>query len=119
MNDRTLRGFIIMMTHYQCGRCTNCCNWPGEVIVSDIETTAMAKELGLSANEFTEKYTKLREQRRGLTLKNNQNVSRVLLKDRSCLVHSTKPKQCKDFPNNWRFKGWRQICDATPKKIIN
>ena len=108
-----------MMTHYQCGRCTNCCNWPGEVIVSDIETTAMAKELGLSANEFTEKYTKLREQRNGLTLKNNQNGSRVLLKDRSCLVHSTKPKQCKDFPNNWRFKGWRQICDATPKKIIN
>ena len=108
-----------MMTHYQCGRCTNCCNWPGEVIVSDIETTAMAKELGLSANEFTEKYTKLWEQRNGLTLKNNQNGSRVLLKDRSCLVHSTKPKQCKDFPNNWRFKGWRQICDATPKKIIN
>ena len=108
-----------MMIHYQCGVYTNCCNWPGEVIVSDIETTAMAKELGLSANEFTEKYTKLREQRRGLTLKNNQNGSRVLLKDRSCLVHSTKPKQCEDFPNNWRFKGWRQICEATPKKIIN
>ena len=93
--------------------------WPVEVIVSVIEITAMAKELGLSANEFTEKYTKLWEQRNGLTLKNNQNGSRVLLKDRSCLVHSTKPKQCKDFPNNWRFKGWRQICDATPKKIIN
>ena len=79
----------------------------------------MAKELDLSSNEFTEKYTKLREQRNGLTLKNNKNGSCVLLKDRSCLVHSTKPKQCKDFPNNWRFKGWRQICDATPKKIIN
>ena len=46
------------MIHYQCDRCTNCCNWPGEVIVSDIEITAMAKELGLSSNEFTEKYTK-------------------------------------------------------------
>ena len=79
----------------------------------------MAKELDLSSNEFTEKYTKLREQRNGLTLKNNKNGSCVLLKDKSCLVHSTKPKQCKDFPNNWRFKGWRQICDATPKKIIN
>ena len=79
----------------------------------------MSKELDLSSNEFTEKYTKLREQRNGLTLKNNENGSCALLKDRSCLVHSTKPKQCKDFPNNWRFKGWRQICDATPKKIIN
>ena len=110
---------MIIMIHYQCDRCTNCCNWPGEVIVSDIEITAMAKELDLSSNEFTEKYTKLREQRNGLTLKNKENGSCVLLKDRSCLVHSTKPKQCKDFPNNWRFKGWRQICDATPKKINN
>ena len=105
------------MIHFKCDRCTNCCNWPGEVVVTDVEIDLMAKQLDISPQIFIEKYTDLRENRNGLTLKNNENGSCVLLKNRNCSVHSIKPKQCRDFPNNWRFKGWRQICEALPSKI--
>ncbi|MGB1761219.1 MAG: YkgJ family cysteine cluster protein [Verrucomicrobiales bacterium] len=105
------------MIHFKCDRCTNCCNWPGEVVVTDVEIDLMAKQLDISPQIFIEKYTDLRENRNGLTLKNNENGSCVLLKNRNCSVHSKKPNQCRDFPNNWRFKGWRQICEALPSKI--
>ena len=105
------------MIHFKCDRCTNCCNWPGEVVVTDVEINLMAKHLDISPQIFIEKYTDLRENRNGLTLKNNENGSCVLLKNRNCSVHSNKPNQCRDFPNNWRFKGWRQICEALPSKI--
>ena len=70
------------MIHFKCDRCTNCCNWPGEVVVTDVEIDLMAKQLDISPQIFIEKYTDLRENRNGLTLKNNENGSCVLLKNR-------------------------------------
>ena len=81
------------------------------------EIRAMAEDLDISPYDFTQKHTQIRASRNGLTLKQDEKGSCVLLENNSCSVHSSKPQQCKDFPNKWRFKGWRQICEATPKEI--
>ena len=105
------------MINYECERCGKCCQWPGEVVISEKEIRAMAEDLDITPFDFTQKHTQIRASRNGLTLKQDEKGSCVLLKNNSCSVHSSKPQQCKDFPNKWRFKGWRQICEATPKEI--
>ena len=42
--------------HYQCQRCTKCCQWPGEVVLSDRDIDRIAGFLGVSAYEFVAKY---------------------------------------------------------------
>ena len=29
---------------------------------------------------------------------------------RYCQIQSVKPKQCRDFPFHWKFKGWEKLC---------
>ncbi|HIG82638.1 MAG TPA: YkgJ family cysteine cluster protein [Porticoccaceae bacterium] len=101
---------------YKCDRCGNCCQWPGEVPLSQSEISKMSKNLGCSENEFIQNFTKLRQSRSGLTLSEKSDGSCIFLEGNSCKVHRSKPKQCRDFPNKWRFPGWRQICEATPQR---
>jgi len=56
---RTMPNFL------RCQRCTACCRWPGQVRLTDAEIDAMAGYLGLAVHEFTEQFTRLREDRRG------------------------------------------------------
>ena len=76
----------------------------------------MSKNLGCSENEFIQNFTKLRQSRSGLTLSEKSDGSCIFLEGNSCKVHQSKPKQWRDFPNKWRFPGWRQICEATPQR---
>jgi len=100
---------------YHCQRCGNCCRWPGEVVISDAEISAIALHLGLPEQGFIATYTALRKSRMGLTLKQKADGACILLEADACSVHAVKPAQCRAFPNNWRFPGWRQICEATPE----
>lgn len=100
------------MPYYQCQRCTACCRWPGQVRLTDPEITAMAALLGLTDHDFIQRYTRLRHDRKALALQEKQNGECVFLQDGGCLVQNAKPQQCKDFPNNWNFPGWRDICLA-------
>jgi Fe-S-cluster containining protein len=36
------------------------------------------------------------------------------LEGRDCRLQSVKPAQCRAFPNDWNFPGWRQVCEAVP-----
>jgi hypothetical protein len=29
-----------------------------------------------------------------------------------CRIQPVKPVQCRGFPNEWRFPGWREMCEA-------
>ncbi len=106
-----------MPVFYECQRCTACCRWPGEVRVNDQEITRMAKHLGLDENVFIRRYTRLRADRRGLTLSERPNSDCVLLAGDDCLVQPVKPQQCLDFPNLWRFAGCEKECRATPREV--
>jgi Fe-S-cluster containining protein len=97
---------------YQCRRCTNCCRWPGDVRVSEVEVDAIAAFLSMESAAFIEQYTRLRADRRGLSLIDRPDHSCIFLEGRDCVINEVKPQQCRDFPNKWRFPGWRQVCEA-------
>jgi Fe-S-cluster containining protein len=103
-----------MPVRYECQRCTNCCRWPGFVRVEAADITALAGATGLSEHEFIQRYTRLRPQRDGLALVDKPNGECVFLDGRDCAVQSSKPSQCRGFPNTWNFPGWREVCEAVP-----
>ena len=101
--------------YYQCQRCTNCCHWPGEVVLGDEEIQRIAAFLELSVYDFVARYTELRANRTGLTLGEKEgNSTCVFLEGRDCRINPVKPNQCAGFPNQWNFKGWREKCEAIP-----
>lgn len=98
---------------YLCQRCGNCCRWPGFVSVDQNEITAIADHLGMSADAFIARHTELRPSRSGLMLASNPDGSCIFLEGvNTCTIQSVKPQQCRDFPNKWRFEGWREKCEA-------
>ena len=98
---------------YLCERCTNCCRWPGDVKVSDKEITAIASFLEMPENEFIQQYTRLRANRRSLSLIDQSDGACIFLDGQDCKIQPVKPQQCREFPNAWNFPGWRDICMAT------
>ncbi len=104
-------------TWYQCQRCTNCCRWPGDVRLAEGETERIAGFLGMSEEAFIERYTRLRSDRKGLSLVERKDHSCIMLKDGGCRIHEVKPVQCAGFPNLWNFPGWQDECEAVPVPI--
>jgi Fe-S-cluster containining protein len=98
---------------YLCERCTNFCRWPGDVKVSDSEISAIASFLKMKQDLFIEKYTRLRSDRRGLSLIDQPDGACIFLDGQDCQIQPVKPDQCRGFPNAWNFPGWRDICQAT------
>jgi Fe-S-cluster containining protein len=107
--------------HYQCQRCTHCCRWPGFVKIDADETAPIAAHLGLSEDDFIQRFTQLRPQRDGLALvarppavDGNPDHACIFLEGRDCVIQPVKPRQCAGFPNTWNFPGWREVCEAVP-----
>ena len=99
---------------YLCQRCGNCCRWPGDVIVTDTEVDAIAGHLGLEVPDFIQRYTRVSANRKHLSLIDKEDGSCFFLEGKnSCRIQPVKPTQCKGFPNQWRFDGWREVCEAT------
>ena len=98
---------------YLCQRCGNCCRWPGFVHLDDNEINAIAAFLQLTPAEFIAQHTELRPSRSGLMLKSKPDGSCIFLQGvNTCTIQPVKPQQCRDFPNKWRFDGWREKCEA-------
>lgn len=104
-------------TFYVCQRCTACCRWPGDVRLEEEEIPRIAGFLGLDEEEFIGRYTRLRSNRRGLSLVERENHECIMLEDGGCRIHEVKPSQCAGFPNRWNFPGWRDSCEAVPIPI--
>ena len=97
---------------YLCERCTNCCRWPGDVKVSEKEITAIASFLKIEEAEFIGTHTRLRSDRRGLSLIDQPDGACIFLEGQDCKIQPVKPQQCRGFPNAWNFPGWREVCEA-------
>src|SRR5690606_25056334 len=102
---------------YVCQRCTACCKWPGDVRLEDEEIAPIAAFLGLSEDEFIARHTRLRTNRRGLSLIEKDNHECGMLDGNACRINLVKPAQCAGFPNKWNFPGWRQVCEAIPVPV--
>ena len=108
-----------MPVFLECQRCTACCRWPGQVLLSEAEITRIAAFKGLSEHDFIQKFAKLRPDRRGLALKENPDGSCIFLEGENCAVQPVKPRKCKEFPNLWDFPGFEKICHAIPREVSN
>jgi len=106
-----------MPIFYECQRCTACCRWPGQVVLTDAEITKLAAFKNLSEFDFIQQFTRLTENRRGLALKDKPNGECIFLEGNDCAVQSVKPQQCRDFPNLWNFPGFEKVCKALPKIV--
>jgi Fe-S-cluster containining protein len=102
---------------YECQRCTACCRWPGQVRVTDAEIARLAAFKGLSEHDFIQEFTRLRADRRGLSLAEKPNGECIFLEGNDCSVQPVKPGQCSDFPNLWNFPGFEKICHALPRRL--
>lgn len=101
-------------TYYVCQRCTACCRWPGDVRLEEDEIPRIAAYLDLTEDDFIERYTRLRTNRRGLSLIEKPNHECIMLRKGACRIHEVKPRQCAGFPNRWNFPGWEKECEAKP-----
>lgn len=101
-----------MPTFYECQRCTACCRWPGQVKLSQVEITRISAHLDLEENEFIDRFTRLRDDRNGLALKDKGNGECIFLEGKLCSIQPVKPQQCRDFPNLWNFPGFQKECKA-------
>lgn len=97
---------------YACQRCTNCCRWPGFVKLTDSDISAISHFLEMSQVDFIQQYTRLRPRRDGLALTDQPDGACIFLEGRDCRIQSVKPLQCRGFPNEWNFPGWREVCEA-------
>lgn len=105
-------------SYFACQRCGNCCRWPGDVRVSDDEIEVMAAFLNLPVEEFTARYTRLNANRTGLSIIEKANGECSFLQGiNTCQIQPVKPHQCKGFPNDWQFPGWREQCEAIEMKL--
>lgn len=98
----------------ECQRCAACCRWPGDVRVDDAEIARIAAFLGVAEAVFIERFTRLRRDRRGLSLVEKPNGECHFLEGDQCAIQSVKPQQCRDFPNLWNFPGFEKTCRSKP-----
>jgi Fe-S-cluster containining protein len=101
----------------ECQRCTACCRWPGQVRLNDAEITRLAAFKVMPERDFIELYTRLRPDRRGLSLLEKPNGECIFLEGENCAVQPVKPQQCREFPNLWNFPGFEKICHAIPREV--
>ncbi|MCE9613306.1 MAG: YkgJ family cysteine cluster protein [Lentisphaerae bacterium] len=102
------------MKTFTCWQCGHCCRVPGYVHVTDADLEALARHRACSVAEFTERYTALTRDRRGLTLREETDGACVFLNaDGGCAVYEARPQQCRDFPYTWNYPGWEQQCENT------
>lgn len=101
----------VTLLSFHCTQCGNCCRVPGYVYLREGETEAIAGHLGLDLRVFTDQFTRLTDDRSGLSLVEAGDGACVFLgEDNRCRIQSVKPHQCREFPERWRFDGFEKIC---------
>jgi len=86
-------------------------------VLTEGDTVRIAAHLNLSTYDFVARHTALRRNRQGLTLLAREDGSCEFLEGIDCRIQSVKPEQCRGFPNDWQFPGWRELCEAVEVRL--
>jgi len=99
-----------------CTQCGDCCTGaPGYVWVNKDEVEALAKQVGISVDEFGRRYLRKVGRRYSLTERPNGDC---IFFESGCTVYPARPTQCRTFPfwpENLKRRGdWEEIGDECP-----
>ena len=98
---------------FECRRCGNCCRHPGYVRLGSDEVSRIAELLGMDIYAFTSAYTRLTRERGELSLNESEDGSCVFLSvDNQCAIQDAKPRQCRAFPQHWRYGNMECTCEG-------
>jgi Fe-S-cluster containining protein len=124
--DQPRRGEKAPGLRFACTMCGNCCTGPeGYVLVSDAEAEALARRLGISVDEFLDRYTRPSAAGRSLTERQTEHGLDCVFLDRQtilgkavCGVYEDRPAQCRTWPF-WRSNlasehAWRRATRVCP-----
>ena len=104
---------------FECARCGHCCEWEGDVRVTEAECERIAASLGISFRDFMNKYTRLAHDRKSLSLTEQEPSKHCVFytpNPPTCLIQPVKPLHCARFPYEWRFPGWEKRCRGATAK---
>ncbi|MEM9083706.1 MAG: YkgJ family cysteine cluster protein [Planctomycetota bacterium] len=91
---------------FECTQCGACCTGPtGFVRYSDSEAEGMAKRLGITVSEFSDRYTMMTPAGRSLAEVRTEHGFDCIFLDREthpgkavCSLYEDRPTQCRTFP---------------------
>lgn len=84
---------------FECTRCGNCCGGgPGLVKVTDAEILRLAQRLGVTQDEFRERFTRLF--RKDIVILTEKENYECVFYDQAvgCTVYEDRPTQCRTWP---------------------
>ncbi|HTQ39550.1 MAG TPA: YkgJ family cysteine cluster protein [Pirellulales bacterium] len=104
---------------FQCTQCGDCCTGaPGYVWVTEDEIAALAKLLGLAADDFEARYVRCIGTRKSLIEFDNGDCVFFDNQSRKCKVYEARPRQCRTWPfwdSNIRSpQAWQKTCEVCP-----
>ena len=103
---------------FTCTQCGECCRGdPGYVWVTVKDVALMAKEFGMSPEEFFQRH--VRQVEGGYSLKELPNGDCVMYEEGTdCLVYRARPVQCRTFPFWPEYlaspKAWKRAAQRCP-----
>jgi len=105
------------LSAFACHQCGICCRWPGSVLLTKADITAISATLQLAEDDFIQRHTILSPNRRQLSLKEAPDGSCEFLgADNRCRIYDARPKQCRDFPYRWRADGCPALEEVNMRK---
>lgn len=94
-----------VLLDFNCKGCGLCCREEGFVFFSLEDISRASRLLSLTAIAFIQKYLKYSEELLYYVEVTDRNPCIFLDKNNKCLIHQSKPKQCKTFPY------WKEYTD--------
>ena len=95
-SDFLMKKFIKNGLRFECQRCGCCCRGkPGTVWINKKEIKDTSTSMGISPNQFAEKYLRIINGRISLLEYDNGDC---IMYDNGCRIYETRPLQCKTFP---------------------
>jgi uncharacterized protein len=104
---------------FTCSQCGDCCTGaPGHVWVNAEEIEALALTVGLSADDFEDKYVRRVGMRKSLIEFPNGDCVFFDGQARKCTVYGARPRQCRTWPfwnsNLKTPEDWAHTCNVCP-----
>lgn len=104
---------------FECTGCGDCCTGaPGYVWVTREEIELLATHLGLTVEQFQNRYVRKVGIRKSLVEYANGDCVFFDPKGRGCTVYEARPKQCRTWPfwhsNVASPETWKHTCDVCP-----